>query len=113
MSLKKFNPHSEMRIDRVKAHHSVLKKVKQKRDNLYESDQEVFIEPQQPWEIGKVKNLMAGKPKTNLKKDYIFDTTNNGKGIKKKKETKKEKDSRAFVMLDSKKYHEIGGKPFV
>ena len=112
MSLKKFNPHADMRIDRVKAHHSVLKKHKQKRDNKYEKDLEIFIEPEQPWEIGKVKNLMAGKPKPNLKKDFIFDTKNDGKGIKKKKETKKEKDSRAFVMFDGKKYHEIGNKPF-
>ena len=111
MSLKKFNAHQDMRIDRVKAHHMYLKKEKKKMDNtiglrVCDEDQE----DKQPWEIGKVKNLCQGKPKPKLDKDTIFDTNGDGKPLKKKKEGKKEKDSRAFVMCDHKKYHEIGGQ---
>ena len=90
-SLKKFNTHRDIRIDRVKAHHTYLK----------------------PWELKHVKGLQAGKPKKNLKRERIFDTTNDGKPLPKIKETKKEKLSRAFVMMDSKKYHQIDDGRFV
>ena len=111
MSLKQFNVHKEMRIDRVKAHTMYLKPKKEKMDNT--TALRVCDEDQQdkaPWEIGKVKNLCAGAKKPNLDKEVIFDTTNDGKPLKKKKEGKKSKDTRAFIMMDGKKYHEIGGK---
>ena len=111
MSLKKFNAHQDMRIDRVKAHHMYLKKEKKKMDNtiglrVCDEDQE----DKQPWEIGKVKNLCQGKPKPKLDKEVIFDTKNDGLPMKKKKEGKKTKDTRAFIMMDGKKYHEVGGQ---
>jgi len=111
MSLKKFNGHQDMRIDKVKAHAMYLKKTKEKMDNtraLTVEDED--YKDKQPWEIAKVKHLCAGKPKPKLDKEVLFDTTNDGKPMKKKKETKKEKDTRAFIMCDGKKYHEVGGK---
>ena len=42
--------------------------------------------------------------------DTVFDVNQDGKLKKVKKETKAEKLSRAYVMLDSKKYHAINGK---
>lgn len=111
MSLKKFNAHQDMRIDKVKAHHLYLKPKKEKMDNtraLRVEDED--CKDKQPWEIGKVKNLCAGKPKPKLDKEKLFDVNNDGKPMKKKKEGKKEKDKRAFIMIDGKKYHEVGGK---
>ena len=67
-------------------------------------------EDKQPWELNKVKGLCAGKPKPKLDKEVIFDTKNDGLPMKKKKEGKKEKDTRAFIMLNGEKFHEIGGK---
>ena len=111
MSLKQFNVHKEMRIDRVKAHTMYLKKEKKKMDNttalrVCDEDQE----DKQPWELNKVKNLCAGAEKPKLDKEIIFDTKNDGKPMKKKKVSKKEKDTRAFIMLNDKKYHSIGGQ---
>tara|TARA_R110000803_G_scaffold4137_4_gene14176 strand:+ start:6008 stop:6352 length:345 start_codon:yes stop_codon:yes gene_type:complete len=111
MSLKKFNGHQDMRIDKVKAHAMYLRATKEKFDNtaaLTVSDEDHH--DKQPWELNKVKNLCKGKPKPKLEKEDLFDITNDGKPMKKKKETKKEKDTRAFIMCDGKKYHEIGGK---
>ena len=111
MSLKKFNAHQDMRIDKVKAHHLYLKPKKEKMDNtraLKVEDEDA--KDKSPWELNNVKHLCAGKPKPKLDKEVLFDTTNDGKPLKKKKETKKEKDTRAFIMCDGKKYHEVGGK---
>ena len=47
---------------------------------------------------------------SGINKEDIFDTKNDGKPMKKKKVTKKEKDTRAFIMMDGKKFHEVGGK---
>ena len=111
-SIKKFNAYKNIRIDRVKAHHSVLRPKKKKgqaRDDTdWEGDHENHMA--QPWEIANVKNLCAGKPKNRLELEKIFDTTDDGKPFKKKKELKKEKLSRAYVMMDDKKYHEIDGR---
>ena len=111
-SIKKFNPHRDIRIDRVKAHHSYLKPKKEKpsfRDTTdWEGDYEHNCKA--PWEISHVKNLCAGKPKNRLELEKIFDIKDDGKPFKKKKELKKEKLSRAFVMLNEKKYHEIDGR---
>jgi len=115
MSLKKFNPYADMRIDKVKAHHMYLRK-KPKHYTNYELPNEEFEElwdDKVPWEIENVKHLCAGKPKPRLDKEKIFDIHNDGKPMKKKKESKKEKDTRAFIMMNGKKYHEIGGKPFI
>tara|TARA_R110002110_G_scaffold24879_1_gene92704 strand:+ start:30 stop:374 length:345 start_codon:yes stop_codon:yes gene_type:complete len=111
MSLKKFNGHQDMRIDKVKAHSMYLKKTKEKMDNtraLTVEDEDHH--DKQPWELNKVKGLCAGKKKPKLDKEVLFDTTNDGKPLKKKKETKKEKDTRAFIMMEGKKYHSIGGQ---
>ena len=115
MSLKKFNPWADMRVDRVKAHHMYLKKKPKIHTNEELPDDEFSDQWDQgvPWEIEHVKHLCAGKPKLRLDKEKIFDIHNDGKPIKKKKESKKEKDTRAFIMMDGKKYHEIGGKPFL
>ena len=111
-SIKKFNAYKNIRIDRVKAHHSVLrpkKKVGQARDDTdWEGDYENHLS--QPWEIGHVKNLCAGKPKKNLKRERIFDTMDDGKPLKVKKESKAAKLKTAFVLMDAKKYHQIDGK---
>tara|TARA_R110000803_G_scaffold123387_1_gene191289 strand:+ start:2286 stop:2624 length:339 start_codon:yes stop_codon:yes gene_type:complete len=112
MSLKKFNPYAGMRIDKVKAHSMYLKKAKKDFTN-YDRDEEEDHYDKQPWEIANVKHLCAGKPKPRLDKETIFDVTNDGKPIKKEKETKKDKDTRAYIMFDGKKYHAIGDKPFL
>ena len=106
MSLK-FNPYKNVRIDRVKAHISYLKPPKQKnshRDTDYVDKSDV------PLIIRQTPNLMAGKKKTNLDMDKVFDIKEDGKLKKVKKETKAQKLSRHYVMLDGKKYHEINGK---
>ena len=100
-----------MRIDKVKAHHLYLKPKKDKFDNtkaLWDNEEKNYDKA--PWEIVNVKGLCAGKQKPRLDKEKLFDTTNDGKPMKVKKEGKKEKDKRAFLMMDGKKYHEIGGK---
>ena len=111
-SIKKFNAYKNIRIDRVKAHHSVLRPKKKKgqaRDDTdWEGDHENHMA--QPWEIANVKNLCAGKPKKNLKRERIFDTMDDGKPLKVKKESKAAKLKTAFVLCDSKKFHQIDGK---
>ena len=113
MSLKKFNPYENMRIDKVKAHVMYLKKPNKQYTNYDKDEEEDIHHDKQPWEIGNIKNLCKGKPKTKLNKEIIFDVHKDGKPIKKKKESKKEKDTRAFVMMDGKKYHQIGGTAFL
>tara|TARA_R110002020_G_scaffold118361_1_gene270586 strand:- start:57 stop:416 length:360 start_codon:yes stop_codon:yes gene_type:complete len=111
-SIKKFNAYKNIRIDRVKAHHSVIRPKKKKGqarcDIDYEGDWEGHMA--QPWEIANVKNLCAGKPKKNLKRERIFDTMDDGKPLKVKKESKAAKMKTAFVMCDSKKFHQIDGR---
>tara|TARA_Y100000401_G_C8282841_1_gene204432 strand:- start:171 stop:521 length:351 start_codon:yes stop_codon:yes gene_type:complete len=110
MSLKNFNPYAGMRIDRVKAHHTYLKPKKDKASN-YDPDTE-YAENNHtaPWELTHVKGLAAGKMRGKYSREKVFDTKNDGQPFKKKKETKKDKDSRAFLMMEGKKYHEIGAK---
>jgi len=112
MSLKKFNPYANMRIDKVKAHHMYLKKKPKEyyNDAMMSIDEEDQYDNKVPWEIANVKHLCAGKAKPRIEKEKIFDVLNDGKPLKVKKESKKEKDTRAFYMMDGKKYHEIGGK---
>ena len=111
MSVKKFNGHQDMRIDKVKAHHLYLKPKKDKFDNtkaLWNNEQENYDKA--PWEITNVKGLCRGKQKPRLDKDKLFDTKNDGLPMKIKKEGKINKLKRAFVMMDGKKYHEVGGQ---
>ena len=116
MSLRKFDTHRDIRLDRVKAHHTYLKPKKVKGQGRDDTDWEIDAGQNNlkaPWELKHVKGLQAGKPKKNLDRKRIFDTTNDGKPLPKIKETKKEKLSRAFVMMDSKKYHQIDDGRFV
>ena len=110
MSLKQFNPYKGMRIDRVKAHHTYLKPQKDKPTNYEPDDDYLENKHTAPWELGKVKGLAAGKLRTTYSREKVFDTKNDGQPFKKKKETKKDKDKRAFLMMGGKKYHEIGDK---
>ena len=112
MSLRKFNPHKNITVAQVKAHHTYLKPKKEKPSHRSTEDWEGDWQGncKAPWEIGAIKGLCAGKQKKKLKKDHIFDTTNDGKSLPKKKETKHEKLSRAFVMCNSKKFHQIDGR---
>ena len=106
MSLK-FNPYKDVRIDRVKAHISYLKPKKEKsshRDTDYDDKQDI------PNIIRQTPNLLAGKQKTDLSMEKIFDVKNDGKLKKVKKETKAQKLKRHYVMMDGKKFHEINGK---
>lgn len=109
-SIKKFNPYQNIRIDKIKAHHTLLKAKKEKPSFRDNTDWEGGEGIKAPWEHTHVKGLQAGKQKPKLVKDKIFDVKNDGKMFKKKKETRAEKLSRAFVMYDSKKYHAIDGK---
>lgn len=111
-SIKKFNPYQNIRIDKIKAHHTILKAKKEKPSFRDTTDWEGDYEGNNkaPWEHTHVKGLQAGKQKPKLVKDKIFDVKNDGKMFKKKKETKADKLSRAFVMFDDKKYHQIDGK---
>ena len=83
-SIKKFNAHKNIRIDRVKAHHTILRPKKKKGQARDDTDWEGDYENNmaQPWEIANVKNLCAGKPKKNLKRERIFDTMDDGKVLK-------------------------------
>ena len=109
--MKKFNHHQNIAIDKVRADVKLRKGTKEKPSHRqreyssHETDQrseELFFK--------KVKHLQGGKKKYNTDKDKIFDLKNDGKPIKVKKESKYEKLSRPFVMLNEKKYHEINGK---
>ena len=103
----KFNPYKDVRIDRVKAHISYLKPKKQKashRDTDYEDKQEI------PKIIRQTPGLLAGKKKTDLSMEKVFDVKGDGKLKKVKKETKAQKLSRHYVMCDEKKFHEINGR---
>jgi len=104
----KFNPHKDVRIDRVKAHVSYLRP---KKDPLLHRQLEYKTPMSEvPWEIRHIKNFNAGKPKKKLDMDSVFDVKQDGKLKKVKKETRAEKLSRAYVMCDSKKFHEVNGK---
>ena len=104
----KFNPHRDVRIDRFKAHVSYLKP---KKDPVMHRQLEHKTPMSEvPWEIRHIKNFNAGKAKKKLDMDTVFDVKQDGKLKKVKKETKAEKLSRAYVMLDSKKFHEVNGK---
>ena len=63
MSLKKFNPYENMRIDKVKAHVMYLKKPNKQYTNYDKDEEEDIHHDKQPWEIGNIKNLCKGKPK--------------------------------------------------
>ena len=91
----------DMRIDRPKAIAHFVKNPK--RAILEKLDEELEI----PSEFITVKNFMAGKPKQNLKKEHIFDTTEDGKPIKVKKVSRAEKLKTPFKMLDGKKFHDL------
>ena len=112
MSLRKFNAMPSVTVEKVKAHHTYLRPKKEKPSHRSTDDWEGDWQGncKAPWEIGAIKGLCAGKPKKNLDRDRIFDTKNDGKSLPKKKETKHEKLSRAYVMRDSKKYHEVDGR---
>lgn len=105
MKLKAFNPHSDLRIDKIKAHSSYLKK--KKFLNHTKTENEYVDQP--PWELLNIPNLASGGKKYNTDKEHIFDTKFDGKSIKVKKPTKAEKQNRAFIMCDGKKYHSIDG----
>ena len=104
----KFNPHRDVRIDRVKAHVSYLKPKKDPVNHRQLEHKTPMSEV--PWEIRHIKNFNAGKAKKKLDMDTVFDVKQDGKLKKVKKETKAEKLSRAYVMCDSKKFHEVNGK---
>lgn len=111
--MNKFNQNPKMRIDRVKAHHTYLKPKKQKLiNNHYHDDEDVDYKDKAPWELQNIKGLGKGVEKPTKKEDYFFDTKGDNKPLKIKKKSKVEKESRAFIMFDGKKYHEIGGQPF-
>ena len=113
MSLRKFNAMPSVTVEKVKAHHTYLRPKKEKLSHRDTTDWEFDAGQgncKAPWEIGAIKGLCAGKPKKNLDRDRIFDTKDDGKSLPKKKETKFEKLSRAYVMCDSKKYHEVDGR---
>ena len=103
-----FNPYRDIRIDRVKSHHTYLKE--KKPELLHNGEPKTDHWSGVPWELKKVKGLHKGKAKKNLDKERIFDIHNDGKLIKVKKETRKDKLSRAYVFMDNKKFHEINGK---
>lgn len=109
MSKSKFNAHRDIRIDRVKAHYSYLRPRKPKIHHRDERDYADYHDAP-PWELGAIKNLQKGPPKFNMDKERLFDTKEDGKLLPVKKETRKDKMSRAYIQLNSKKYHSIGSK---
>ena len=62
MSKSKFNPHKEIRIDRVKAHHSYLRP---RKPTIHHRDEKDYADyhDSPPWELGAIKNLQKGPPK--------------------------------------------------
>ena len=108
MNKNKFNPHREIKIDRIKAHHLALKE--KKPELLHNTEAELDHWSGVPWEIKNVKGLARGKAKKNMDKEKIFDIHEDGKLIKVKPETRKDKLSRAFIFMESTKYHEVNGR---
>jgi len=109
-----FNPYKDMKISKVKAHHMYLKPKKEKLiNNKYMDDDDVGYKDTAPWELSHVKGLGKGVVKLKKKEDAIFDMSGDGKPLKVEKKSKVEKESRAFIMSDGKKFHEIGGEPFI
>jgi len=106
--MNKFNPQRDIRIDRVRAHHTYLRPPKDPLEHRKIEHKTPLSEV--PWEIRNVKHLNAGNPNKKFDKKKIFDYKNDGKPIKVKKQTKAQKMGKAFVMMDSKKYHEVNGK---
>ena len=108
MKLKPFNAYADMRIDKIKAHSSYLKKKKvlhhTKSEEDY-NDNKNFI----PSELSQFKGLAAGAKKHNTSKEHLFDVNGDGKSIKVKKPSRAEKQSSHYIMMDGKKYHSISG----
>ena len=104
----KFNPHKEIRIDRVKSHHTYLRPPKD--PIVHRQYEQKTPRSEVPWEIRHITNLTAGKAKKKLDMNTVFDINNDGKTKKVKKESKAEKLKRAYVMCNDKKFHEINGK---
>tara|TARA_R110001592_G_scaffold231001_6_gene488059 strand:+ start:376 stop:714 length:339 start_codon:yes stop_codon:yes gene_type:complete len=105
---KKFNAHTNIRIDKVKSHHTYLRPPKDPKEHR-QTDK---LNPRSdvPWEIRHIANLTAGKPKTKLDMDTIFDIKNDGKTRKVKTISKAEKMKRSYVMMDDRKFHEVEGR---
>jgi len=111
--MSKFNPHRDMKISKVKAHHMYIKPKKEKLvNNKYMDDNDSGYKDTAPWELSHVKGLGQGVVKTKKKETDVFDMNNDGKPLKTEKKSKVEKESRAFIMHDGKKYHEIGSEAF-
>ena len=71
----KFNPHRDVRIDRVKAHVSYLKP---KKDPVMHRQLEHKTPMSEiPWEIRHITNFNAGKAKKKLDMDTVFDVVRN------------------------------------
>tara|TARA_R110002096_G_scaffold433669_2_gene653011 strand:- start:254 stop:586 length:333 start_codon:yes stop_codon:yes gene_type:complete len=104
----KFNPHRDIRIDRVKSHHTYLKPPKDPL--VHRAIEYKTPRSEVPWEIRNITNLTAGKPKKKLDMNTVFDLQCDGKTKKVKKESKAFKLKRAYVMCNDKKFHEINGK---
>jgi len=104
----KFNPQKEVRIDRVKAHHTYLKPPSDPK--VHRSLEYKTPRSEVPWEIRNVKHMNAGNPNKKFDKKKIFDYKGDDKPLKSKKESKASKLKRAFVMCDDKKFHEVNGR---
>ena len=63
---------------------------------------------EKPWEMTHVKYLGVPRKKLNLNKEKVFDTKNDGKPAKIKKETKSEGLRKAYMKNDMGKiYHHL------
>lgn len=106
--MKKFNPNRNMRVQMEKAHVTYTRKNTKKEIEMRQANRDGFCCDIRPSEFDLVPNLQAGKVKSKVKKELLFDMKNDGKPFPKKKESKVAKMSRAYYMLDGKKqYHEV------
>ena len=64
---------------------------KGRKDDLKDEHTGETIGINRPWEYKHIKNLGDPKTKMRFEKDKVFDTKNDGKPFKKKKETKADK----------------------
>lgn len=106
--MNKFQP-EKGNISRIKAHVVYTKPNKKKERDYDESIKVDEFDIDKPsWEFHNVKNFAQGNIKGKIEVDKYFDTKNDGKPFKKKKETPHYKKKKPFYMVNGiKKFHEI------
>lgn len=106
--MNKFNPEKGT-ISRIKAHEVYTNPVSKKKQKTYEEAKADGFDLDEPsWEFKNIKGFGKGQLKPTITTEKYFDTKNDGKAFKKKKETPIYKAKKPFYMEKGiKKFHEI------